>query len=235
MPEANARAASVAARLAHNLSHRMRIVVAYRLEAGDDAGAVSGVAVLARLPFAADVQDLDLDADDRPALHGDEISGRVADRPGLVAALLKRPGQLLDLLGEPGVVHQLRPALRLDHRVVPGRHDFAGLALGLIPGRGDVMVMALEHDEHVLRGFKIAPLRVRAGQMDLQRAELRGGRIENERNRIGDEPPGAVADQEPEHALLNQRVERRQIFVSMERGFVHLRLQDPMWAVSVEM
>src|ERR1700691_1934779 len=101
MPEANARGASVAARLAHNLSHRMRIVVAYRLEAGDDTGAVSGVAVLARLPLSPYVEDLDLDADDRPALHGDGVSGRVADRPGRFAALLERPGQLFDLLSEP--------------------------------------------------------------------------------------------------------------------------------------
>ena len=41
---------------------------------------------------------------------------------------------------------------------------------------------------------KIAPLRVGAGEMDFQRAELRRGRIENERNRIGDKPLGAIAD-----------------------------------------
>ncbi len=28
------------------------------------------------------------------------------------------------------------------------------------------MVMALEHDERVGRGFKIAPLRIRAGEVD---------------------------------------------------------------------
>src|ERR1700678_2435508 len=134
MPEANARGASVAARLAHNLSHRVRVIVAYRLEAGDDAGAVSGVAVLARLPFSPDVEDLDLEANNRPALHRDEVSGRVADRPGLFAALLERPGQLLDLLGKPGVVHQLRPAFRLDHRIIPSRDHFARLALGRVPG-----------------------------------------------------------------------------------------------------
>ena len=97
------------------------------------------------------------------------------------------------------------------------------------------MVMALEHDERVRRTFKIAPLRVGAGEMDLQRAELRGGRIENERNRIGDQPLGAVADQEPEHALLDQRVQRRQIFVSMERGFVQRGLVTLMWAMSKRM
>src|SRR5580692_1701496 len=201
MPEANARGTSVAARLAHNLRHRMRIVVAYRLEAGDDAGAVSSIAVLARLPFPPDVEDLDLDADDRPALHGDEVSRGVADRPGRFAARFKRAGQLLDLLGEPGVVHQLRPALRLDHRVVPGRHDFAGLALGLVPGRGDVMVMALKHDERVGRSFKIAPLRVGAREMNLQGSKLRSRGVQNEWNRIGDQPLGAVADEEAEDAL----------------------------------
>src|SRR3984957_1750585 len=163
MPEANARAASVAARLAHNLGHRTRIVVVNRLKPSDDTFAVGSVAVLARLPFSPYVEDLDLNADDRPALHGDEISRRVADRPGLLAALFERPGQLLDLLGEPRVIHQLRSALRLDHRIIPGRHDFTGLPLGLVPGRADVMVMTLEHDERVRRRFKISPLRVRTG------------------------------------------------------------------------
>src|SRR5580693_2319334 len=203
MPEANARGALVAARLAHNLGHGARILVAYRLQAGDDAGAVSGVAVLARLPFSPYVEDLDLNADDRPALHGDEISRRVADRPGLLPTLLERPGQFLDLLAEPGVIHHLRATLRLDHGVIPGGHDFAGLAFGLRAGRGDVMVVALEHDERVGRGFKIPPLGVRAGEVDFQCAELRTGRVENERNRASDQTLGAVADQQPEHALLN--------------------------------
>src|SRR5580700_6078843 len=179
MPEATERG-SVAARLAHDSRHGPRVLVAYRLEAGDDAGAVSGVAVLARLPFSPYVEDLNLEADDRPALHRDEVSRRVADRPGRFAALLERPGQLLDLLDEPGVIHHLRATLRLDHGVIPGWHDFAGLAFSLVPGRGDVMVVALEHDERVGRGFKIAPLGVRASEVDFQSAKPRGGRIENE-------------------------------------------------------
>ena len=97
------------------------------------------------------------------------------------------------------------------------------------------MVVALEHDERVRRGFEIAPLRVGAGEMDFQRAELRRGRIENERNRIGDEPLGAVADEKAEHALPDQRVQRRQIFVSMERGFVQGGLVASMWAMSKRM
>src|ERR1700728_1868174 len=96
------------------------------------------------------------------------IASRPATTAARSAAVRKLPGQLLDLLAKPRVVHQLRPALRLDHRVIPGRHDFAGLALGLVPGRGDVMVMTLEHDESVGRSFKIAPLRVGAGEMDFQ-------------------------------------------------------------------
>src|ERR1700734_3661679 len=158
MQTALAWAASVAARLAHDSRPGARGLVAPRLEAGNDPGAVSGVAVLAGLPFAADVEDLDLDADNRPALHGDEIGRRVADRPRLLAPRFERLRELRDLLREPGVIHHLRSALRLDHGVIPGRHDFAGLPLGRVPGRGDVMVMALEHDERVWQAFKIAPL-----------------------------------------------------------------------------
>ena len=64
--------------LVGRLNH-LNVVHAY------DAGAVGRVAVLARLPLAADVEDLDLDADDRSTLHGDEIGGRVANRPRLFA------------------------------------------------------------------------------------------------------------------------------------------------------
>ncbi len=95
------------------------------------------------------------------------------------------------------------------------------------------MVMALEHDERVRMLLKIAPLGVGAGEMDFQHAKLRGGGVENERNRIGDEPFGAVADEEAENALPDQRVQFGQVLVSMERGFVQGGLVGFfMWAKS---
>ena len=97
------------------------------------------------------------------------------------------------------------------------------------------MVMALEHDERVGRGFEIAPLGVGAGEMDLERAEPRGGRVENERNRIGDQPLGAVADEKAENALADQRVQFGQVLVSVERGFVQGGLVTLMWAMSKRM
>src|SRR5258707_6709623 len=89
MREANARG-SIAARRAHNVGHGARILVFHRLEPGNHAFAVSGVAVLARLPFSPYVEDLDLDADDRPALHRDEIGGRGARPPRRFSALPQR-------------------------------------------------------------------------------------------------------------------------------------------------
>ena len=97
------------------------------------------------------------------------------------------------------------------------------------------MVKALEHDERVWRCFKIAPLGVGASEMDFQRAELRGGRVENERNRTGGQTLGAVADQQPEHALFDQRVQFRQMFISMKDRFVHRGLVALMWAISKQM
>ena len=94
------------------------------------------------------------------------------------------------------------------------------------------MVVALEHDKRVGRSLKIAPLRIGASDMHFQRAKLRRRRIENEWNRIGDKPLGAIADQQAEHALLDQRMQFRQILVSMERGFVQGSLVASMWAMS---
>ena len=82
------------------------------------------------------------------------------------------------------------------------------------------MVMALEHDERVRRLLQIAPLRVGAGDMDFQRPEPRRCRIENEGNRIGDEPLRAVADEETEDALSYQCVQLGQILVAVKQGFV---------------
>src|SRR5579863_3542910 len=91
----------VAALLLYDPGHRARILIPHRIESGDDARAVGGGSVLAHLPFASDVEDLDLDADDRPALHGDELRRRVADRPGPIAPPFERPGQFLDLPLKP--------------------------------------------------------------------------------------------------------------------------------------
>ncbi len=99
MREANAHE-SILSRRADDLSHDARILVTHRLEAGDDPSAIGSAAVLARLPFSPYVEDLDLDADDRPALHGDEIGRRVADRPRRCATLFERLGQLLRSAGQ---------------------------------------------------------------------------------------------------------------------------------------
>src|SRR6185312_13000452 len=102
----------------------------------------------------------------------------------------------------------------------PGRHDLSRLPLGRVPGGSDVMVVALKHDERFWALLKLAPLRVGARDMDLQYAEPRAGSVEDEWDRIGDQPLGAVADEKAEHAGLDQRVQLGQILVLVERGFV---------------
>src|SRR5580698_4009515 len=99
MREATERAASVAACLPHDSRHGARVLVAHRFKPGDYPGPYCGVAVLSLLPFSSDVENFDLEADNSPAMHGDENGGRVADRTGLLSSLLERPGQLLHLLG----------------------------------------------------------------------------------------------------------------------------------------
>ena len=71
--------------------------------------------------------------------------------------------------------------------------------------------------------------------MGLQCAELRRGRVEYERDRAGGEPLSAVADEEAKHALLDQRVQFREILVSVQRGFVQGSLVALMWAIPVGM
>ena len=154
-----------------------------------------------------DLGDLDFDPDDRPALKRDEIGRRVTDRPGLVASGFLSVRQRFDLPGEPGVVFDdPRRAARLNHHVVPGRHDLPRLLLGRVPGRRDIVFGALEHDKRLGRMNQVAPLPVGAGDMSAKRAELRGGGIDEKGNRVGDEALRARTDQQPERARPDQRM-----------------------------
>jgi hypothetical protein len=93
------------------------------------------------------------------------------------------------------------------------------------------MVCSLENDQRVRGRLKFAPMTVGASNVGLKSPKPRGARIENERNRIGDEPFGAIADEEAEHALSYQGMQIGQILVSVENGFVQGSLSILMWAI----
>src|SRR5690606_22131407 len=111
-----------------------------------DARNVGRRAVLADLPLAVDLQNLDLDADYALDLSGDVGIRRVRDLPGTLAHRLVFAGQRPDLHAQPvGVVDHAGAAAHLHDRIVPGRHDLPGLLLGRIPGRRYVGIGALKH------------------------------------------------------------------------------------------
>src|SRR5215204_3814980 len=140
----------------------MRRSVRLGLQTLNHAAPISLGPVLADLPFALETGDLDFKADD-PAGHGrDEAFRRVGDLPRGRPPRLVDTRQILDLLPQPASPHR---AIGVDDRVVPGRHHLAGLALGLVPGRGYVAFRALEDDERLLGRIELAPLRVRARDM----------------------------------------------------------------------
>src|SRR5260370_41616371 len=61
--------------------HRQRLLLPQRLESGDHPGAVARAAVLARLPSAADGDQLAFGPARRPALHRDGIGPLVPAPP----------------------------------------------------------------------------------------------------------------------------------------------------------
>src|SRR6188472_1109388 len=147
--------ASPAAVLAYQIAHLGIAVrlggVAKRFGHANDVG---GGAVLADLPLAVDLENLDLDADDAFDLRSDERVRRVGYFPGMVADRLMLAGERIDLPAQPvDVVDDARPPAHLHHSIIPGRHDLAGLLLGRVPGRRDVGVGALEHRKYRRAGL----------------------------------------------------------------------------------
>ncbi len=165
-------------------------------------------AVLADLPLAFDAGDRNLDADDALHLRHHVIGRRVVDLPRIGQAALARIRQVLDLAPQPGVVavHDARAAPDVHGDVVPGRHDLAGLLLGRVPGRRDVVLRALEHRQAFLDLRQLAPLRIAARHVAAQRAVRRAVGIDQERDRIGHQPARTGGDQHAERMGADQGV-----------------------------
>ena len=97
--------------------------------------------------------DRDFDADDAPQLRLDIGLGRIVDRPGMCALCFLMVREFVDRAMEPrGIGIDPRNAARLDHGVVPRRHDLARLLLRLVPGGRHVGIDALEDGEGGLTG-----------------------------------------------------------------------------------
>ena len=127
-----------------------------------------------------------------------------------------------DLLPQPvRIVLDPDAAMGLHDGVVPGRHHLAVLALGRVPGRGDVGLGTLEDDERFLRGVEILPLGVGAGQMGLERPHGGGGGIQHEGEGVGHEPRAAERDQQPKRVGLDEGVLDREAILAEMRRLIH--------------
>ena len=127
--------------------------------------------------------------------------------PGLFAPLLERrvSSSMSCCASQASSITFARP-FAWDHRVIPRRHDFAGLPLGRVPGGGDVMVKALEHDQRCPAILQDRAIGVGAGQMDPQVPSFEAT------DREGTDPywrPVPRAPSRAQHALFDQRVQFR--------------------------
>ena len=121
------------------------------------------------------------------------------------------------------VLDHARDAARLDHHVVPGRHDLAGLALGRVPGRRDVMVGALKHDQRLARPCRSrhCPLARAMWARSVPNfeapASMRNGIA------LASEALRPMADEKAERMAADQLVLGGEIVLAVKRGFVHGR------------
>ncbi len=131
-------------------------------------------------------------------------------------------GEFGNLLGKPGrVLDHARVSADLHDRVVPGRDDFVRLALGFVPGGGNVAVDALKHDQGCGGGGKQTPLRIGARNMRPQPSVGSDSWIKQERDRIGDRSLISVRDQEAKRARPYQPVQDVEAFFDEVRGLIH--------------
>ena len=139
-----------------------------------------------------------------------KVGGASVTAQGASRAAFLRYRQIGNLLRQPVLVlDHPDGAAHLDDGIVPGRHDLAGLALGLVPGRRHIGVGALEDDQHGRCRIvgQQAPVRIGLRQMGAQPAVRRHIGVEQERDRVGDRSLGAVGDQQAQRMRPDQPVQ----------------------------
>ena len=117
------------------------------------------------------------------------------------------------------VVDRGERAARLNHRVVPGRHHLAMLALARVPARRDIGLGPGEDHERLHR--RVAPQRVGARDMAAQRAMRSFVRRELHRDQVGRRAVGRGDDERGQRPLAHQRDQRLAIGLLEMLGQVH--------------
>jgi len=112
---------------------------------------------------------------------------------------------------EPGLVHEARAPVGMHRGVIPGRHG----GTRLVPARRDVGVRAGKDRERLAGAAEIGALRVGARDMRLQ-IEFAVAAFGEERDLAGDQPRGAVRDQQPEIVPLDMR--QQHILAGFRKG-----------------
>jgi hypothetical protein len=131
------------------------------------------VSVLAHFPFAFELPDRQFQTDNPFQLRLNEVLRRIAHLPWIRRCRFMDIGQFLYIRQEPMLVlDNLEGAISMHNYVIPGRHFFAVLLCSGIPVGRDVVLVACKDSKRIHRRDLIFPLRVGAGNVTLQDAEL---------------------------------------------------------------
>ena len=98
------------------------------------------------------------------------------------------------------------------------------------------MVGALEYDERVGRGCRSRHWLLARATWTFSVPSLEAAESRTNGTELATSPSAPLLMSRAEHALSDQRVQLRQVLVSMKRGFVHGGLVRPlMWGISARM
>src|SRR6187551_3697665 len=113
--------------------------------------------------------------------------------------------ELIQVLSQPPlVVHEPRPAVCMDHDIVPGGYDLSGLLLRRVPGRGDVVIGPLEYGHRIDVRRRSSQDGVCARHMPPENAERPCCRVDEERNVVDAETVARHDDESSQWSLADE-------------------------------
>ncbi|MNP10022.1 hypothetical protein D3C76_1021550 [compost metagenome] len=105
--------------------------------------------------------------------------------------------------------------------VVPGRHHLAVLGLCRVPGGTDIGVRAGEDHQRFGAFGQVAPVRIGAGEVPVEGAELALAGLQQQRQVAGQQTLGAGTGEDGQAARLHLPMELGEVILAEGAGDVH--------------
>jgi len=193
----------------HQRCHCCSRIGTLLLQSVNNALAVSGRAVLAHLPFSAELRDGDFESDNRSDHFFNVLGWGVRHFPGSEPFCLMPARQFFDVRSQPyPVLDDAYMSTRVDNCVIPGRDHSRGFFLAGIPGRRDKRLGALKYHECLHIGRQIMPQGIGSRDMGVEGAVRWRISLQQERDVVRLKTVRSQRHQRPKRIRADQLVKR---------------------------